>query len=390
MKTTAALRQNIRKRWYCSDLRYNHRHKLCQQRSNLGATKYQSGDTQNSGRGSGGIAGMASISADEKFEDLVFTGTYESASTDSSGGIFGYLNGEGSVQDCINYAKIDGYSNAGGIVGTLNYENSSAVNIYYCVNTGNITGNGRIGGIVGSYEAETTNSHQLYLTNSANYGEINCEGNSGSGVQAYGGIVGCSPTQGLNIQSCANHGYVHGSGSYHGIGGIVGTIGYDPNGAYVNNNAHVSYCANFGKIENSGSDAHIGGIVGFLEEGFNEDEDSYLHDCYNEGAIPSEQSDDNGGIVGYVDRYSPTKRCINFGKISYGNGCMGTHKNFATYYYSSLYYLENSGKGWNAGSFTESEQDDTSTFKNFDFNSVWIMSGGRPKLRSCPFQDVSF
>ena len=59
-----------------------------------------------------------------------------------------------------------------------------------------------------------------------------------------------------------------------------------------------------------------------------------------------------------------------------------------------LYYREGSGKGWNADSFTDDGAKKKSTFKNFDFDNIWVIDSdgskneGYPYLKDCPFQFI--
>lgn len=117
------------------------------------------------------------------------------------------------------------------------------------------------------------------------------------------------------------------------------------------------------------------------------------HDCYNTGSVISDQHSENGGVIGCVDHYGEVVRCINIGKVSYGNGVVGTHHG-TIWHHHDLYYLENSGKGWCADSFPESKKKDKSTFHGFNFNDDWAiddtnsMNNGYPYLRNCLFQSI--
>lgn len=332
----------------------------------------------------GGVIGSVYFVNDIRCENITFNG-FVNAVTNSVGGICGSADGSGRFHDCINYGSV--YSSeghyVGGVVGYVDYV-SGYPYFRYCVNAGKVSGNGSVGGVAGYLYG--LYGHPMFVEYCANYGEVVCSGNT-SGLQAYGGIVGAVPNQETRIRYCVNHGYVHGSGSYHGVGGIVGSIGNDPDGAqfYEFYNAAIESCANYGEINNDGF-AHIGGIVGYLEEGYQE-HDSYIYNCYNRGAISSDQDDDNGGIVGYVDHLTTVKYCINFGKVSYGNAMIGDKK--ASLDNAYLYMLEGSGGDWKAtDEFSESEKGLASTYEKFDFDNVWMISGGWPLLKNCPFQSV--
>lgn len=84
------------------------------------------------------------------------------------------------------------------------------------------------------------------------------------------------------------------------------------------------------------------------------------------------------------------QNCYNAKKVSYGNGIIGTHKGGSIFYHHNLYVLEDSGKYWCADKFKESDKSKESTYKGFDFKSVWAVStstnNGFPYLRDCPYQ----
>ena len=175
-------------------------------------------------------------------------------------------------------------------------------------------------------------------------------------------------------------------------------MGKDPGGVTIGNNMELAYCCNRGNISSDNVDSHVGGILGYQEEGNDYDENHWMtHDCYNSGSITSDQKSDNGGIVGCVDSYSEVVRCINIGKVSpNGNGVVGTRKSSVIWHHHDLYYLDGTGSGWCAESFSDSEKKNTSTFNNFDFSGkgVWIIdsdnskNNGFPYLRDCPFQSI--
>ena len=89
--------------------------------------------------------------------------------------------------------------------------------------------------------------------------------------------------------------------------------------------------------------------------------------------------------------------CKMHGKVSpNGNGVVGTRKSSVIWHHHDLYYLDGTGSGWCAESFSDSEKKNTSTFNNFDFSGkgVWIIdsdnskNNGFPYLRDCPFQSI--
>lgn len=107
--------------------------------------------------------------------------------------------------------------------------------------------------------------------------------------------------------------------------------------------------------------------------------------------IPSKSNSDNGGILGYADIFSNIYRCVNFGKVSHGNGTIGTHKS-GSFHHDHLYmYNDGVSKTWcSNGYVTDENRSNKNTYGGFDFNKVWDMAGGWPVLRDCPFQSVTF
>ena len=131
--------------------------------------------------------------------------------------------------------------------------------------------------------------------------------------------------------------------------------------------------------------------MGWQEQGSPDDETHYmLHNCYNMGIVPTNQDSDNGGVLGCIDHLGEVQNCYNAKKVSHGNGIIGTHKGGSIFYHHNLYVLEDSGKYWCADKFKESDKSKESTYKGFDFTSVWAVStstnNGFPYLRDCPYQ----
>jgi hypothetical protein len=78
--------------------------------------------------------------------------------------------------------------------------------------------------------------------------------------------------------------------------------------------------------------------------------------------------------------------------VHYGNVIIGYRKNGnAILYVDDNYYLEGSGGDWKAtDSFSAGEIGNSSTYKGFDFNSVWEIVDGYPYIRLNPFQRTSY
>ena len=339
----------------------------------------------------GHIRGTASITHCVNNANIV-----ENSTNTCTGGIAGKVDfTEGTYTHMINYSNIAGMEQTGGIFGYIGLETSTThnLNIQYTVNAGTVSGSRNVGGCVGRlYDDMNDVEHKISYC--ANYGKVS---NSGNGN--LGGILGQGDSKKTIIMNSANHGEIAGgSNGASQVGGIAGRMGKDPKGVTIGNNMELAYCCNRGNISSDNVDSHVGGILGYQEEGNDYDENHWMtHDCYNSGSITSDQKSDNGGIVGCVDSYSEVVRCINIGKVSpNGNGVVGTRKSSVIWQHHDLYYLDGTGSGWCAESFSDSEKKNTSTFNNFDFSGkgVWIIdsdnskNNGFPYLRDCPFQSI--
>ena len=339
----------------------------------------------------GHIRGTASITHCVNNANIV-----ENSTNTCTGGIAGKVDfTEGTYTHMINYSNIAGMEETGGIFGYIGLETSTThnLNIQYAVNAGTVSGSRNVGGCVGRlYDDMNDVEHKISYC--ANYGKVS---NSGNGN--LGGILGQGDSKKTIIMNSANHGEIAGgSNGASQVGGIAGRMGKDPKGVTIGNNMELAYCCNRGNISSDNVDSHVGGILGYQEEGNDYDENHWMtHDCYNSGSITSDQKSDNGGIVGCVDSYSEVVRCINIGKVSpNGNGVVGTRKSSVIWHHHDLYYLDGTGSGWCAESFSDSEKKNTSTFNNFDFSGkgVWIIdsdnskNNGFPYLRDCPFQSI--
>ena len=314
--------------------------------------------------------------------------------SDSTGGIIGRLNQFdcATCENLINYGEISGTNYTGGIIGDI-HEEGKAKNFYLknAVNVGKVTGTGQVGGCVGHYWASGILNLGIetihYILYCANYGEVN--GSNGGNV---GGIIGYFNARKAVVSHSANHGKVYGSGSDVKVGGIAGRMGSnDEAGTALPNNMELSYSCNFGEVGSNTGNANVGGLLGWQEQGSPDDETHYmLHNCYNMGIVPTNQDSDNGGVLGCIDHLGEVQNCYNAKKVSHGNGIIGTHKGGSIFYHHNLYVLEDSGKYWCADKFKESDKSKESTYKGFDFKSVWAIStstnNGFPYLRDCPYQ----
>ncbi|MDE6027631.1 MAG: hypothetical protein K2G23_06135 [Muribaculaceae bacterium] len=305
-----------------------------------------------------------------------------------------------------------GEDQTGGIVGQLDKEypyglqtsSSRRFELKWCVNIGAVTGNRYVGGIVGIHNNLDYNyigNENDYLTSSAadilftycmNGGEIKGQGVDGSigGVfkdtSGVGGILGFSGRY-AGIMNCANHGNVYGVSRFHGVGGVVGSAGFDAAMTGMTDrfrNVDVKQCMNSATVSSGNRDTYVGGVVGYLEEGNKSD----VSECYNTGAVPCNQSHDSGGIIGTVDHLTNIYRCVNRGMVSHGNAMIGTHKAGSLFDHGALYFLDGTGKNWpSAIKVSKTDFTKDSSFGGLDFNNIWIMTVEGPELRDCPWQN---
>lgn len=313
---------------------------------------------------------------------------------DATGGVIGKLQFlAGGYHHLLNYAKVEGNTNVGGIIRIVECDvTDMKFDLNNCVNTASVDGTADVGGVVGrlipSSSTPTKNSQLSYC---ANYGTIS----SVSGN--LGGIIGRGSSKRMRVLNSANHGQIEGGSQVKYVGGIAGSLGVDADYTRQDSNMEMAFCCNRGTIAADNSGAFVGGLLGYQEEGELLNDSKWItHDCYNMGTVTSNQSSDNGGVIGCVDHTAEVRRCINVGKVSYGNGVVGTHKSGSVWYHYDLYYLENSGGGWSASSFKESNKKTSSTFSHFDFSNVWVtdnnnaMNNGYPYLIDCPYQSLYY
>lgn len=258
----------------------------------------------------------------------IISGIYINDNTLPYQGLFGYLNGfvkniiieksliagrsyigsiagsinDGEIANCINNGNVIGEQYVGGIAGqSLNTNKISKIKD--CFNSGLITGNfvatsrsTMIGGIVGENNG--------IIDNCNNNGNLSLES------KAYvGGIVGQNSYQVINSYNMGSFTITQNAADRYGInsriGGIVGS-NYAA-GIENDNNKYIKNCFNTGAIEGKAND--VGGVAGYSAYD--------IYDCYNSGnlSISGATASGLGGVVGSVTSCS-IKRCYNTGTIT--------------------------------------------------------------------------
>ena len=255
----------------------------------------------------GGIIGYAS---DTQISDCgVKTETFNNGNNSAImvGGIIGQASCSSHCEfsNLVNYSNISSGSNyIGGIFGSM--VAGTSVKINKVVNLGKISATNNVGGIIGK-----TSGKDIEVYDAANFGSI--QGIAGDKECGVGGIAGAAEDA-ITIYKSVNHGNItiNRNAKYYGAGGILGYV--------KQGGAHVRYCCNRANIDypKDKEDSHgIGGIVGSIEKA-NDNDDSYVLDCYNMGEINGQQkatstlgTDYRGGIVGNLGSHGRCYRAVN-------------------------------------------------------------------------------
>ena len=306
----------------------------------------------------GGIIGYAS---DTQISDCgVKTETFNNGNNSAImvGGIIGQASCSSHCEfsNLVNYSNISSGSNyIGGIFGSM--VAGTSVKINKVVNLGKISATNNVGGIIGK-----TSGKDIEVYDAANFGSI--QGIAGDKECGVGGIAGAAEDA-ITIYKSVNHGNItiNRNAKYYGAGGILGYV--------KQGGAHVRYCCNRANIDypKDKEDSHgIGGIVGSIEKA-NDNDDSYVLDCYN-----------MGGIVGNLGSHGRCYRAVNGGYVRFGNAGVGYgNKNNLTH----IYISPGTGKDFGATSIPLPIREDKNIYQGFDFTGdhdpnrqpVWVLGG---------------
>ena len=324
----------------------------------------------------GGIIGYAS---DTQISDCgVKTETFNNGNNSAImvGGIIGQASCSSHCEfsNLVNYSDISSGSNyIGGIFGSM--VAGTSVKINKVVNLGKISATNNVGGIIGK-----TSGKDIEVYDAANFGVI--QGIAGDKECGVGGIAGTAEDA-ITIYKSVNHGNItiNRNAKYYGAGGILGYV--------KQGGAHVRYCCNRANIDypKDKEDSHgIGGIVGSIEKA-NDNDDSYVLDCYNMGEINGQQkatstlgTDYRGGIVGNLGSHGRCYRAVNGGYVRFGNAGVGYgNKNNLTH----IYISPGTGKDFGATSIPLPIREDKNIYQPFDFTGdhdpnrqpVWVLGG---------------
>ena len=300
----------------------------------------------------GGITGISSgsVSGCSVSGSISAASDRNKSDTFECGGIAGYNNDGGVVENCTNDADITAMDHVGGIVGM------NAGTVRGSINNGDIIANYYFGGVVGHTQS--------------------------SGATCL--IEGCANTGDLTMDEPSGYG----RGAAY-LGGIISRI-YSPN-------TTVRRCYNTGDLtvgtSSSSSDMRIGGIVGQTNK------PGTLSDCYNTGSATIEGRANYGGIVGVIsDDAVVISNCHSVGGITVNGGTGSLCYGFGSFdenpsaIISGCYALDTgTGSGFAGGDVPEMEQSgllssasmaDAASFAGWDFTTVWELTNGLyPTLR---------
>ena len=202
------------------------------------------------------------------------------------------------IEKCKNYGTLEitgndyGYGGAGGIIGVSSGEETEINN---CINYGKITGLHNSGGILATARCDVT------IRDCKNLGMISISGNN----KVVGGIVAWKSNKTLEIINSENKGNIKGTRECGGIIGSASGAGWDSIlDTYIYN------CYNTGKIQ---TDNIAGGIIG--QQGTTATQNHvYINNSYNLGKTVGKQT---GNIVGIITTASRTDTKTEFTNVYY-------------------------------------------------------------------------
>ena len=279
------------------------------------------------------------------------------------------VSGETKIENCTNYAVMNGNFPTGGILG----EAKAKVTILGCVNYGEIGSTDKTGmtsygnengGIAGKLSAEG-----CVIENCYNHGELINPSIAG-GVVRVGGIVGEVSGKNCVIRGCYNDAKI--SANFE-VGGIAGKAG---------EGLTIESCYNTGDVLAqyiNGGQTGVGGILGSAAYKKN----VVIKDVYNTGKITDTSGGYSaagaGGIVGYTNNTLTITSAYNAGTVSvngqtpHGSIIGGSYKSTATL--TNVYWLEGTDTAMCSGSFTSSTGTDTAASTSAQLKALYTDLG---------------
>ena len=348
------------------------------------------------------VGGIVGDCGDVIIENCSFSGTVV-GNGDKVGGIVGEGDVYIPVKNCTSAGSVTGQGYVGGIGG------GSYFNATECSNSARVSGTHHVGGVVGGGGTVTKCSNTGYVTGTgfyaagiAGYAQVteNCV-NFGD-VNGIDDVCGISPRG--TVSNCENNGYIVGDYSVAGIvsggdatncinTGDVKAKSSTGNCAGITCSGNAYQCKNSGNISSLGD--CTGGIVGRMFE------NKVVAQCYNTGDVTGGMY--TGGIAGWFN--GTISDCYTIGDISGGRytgglaglayGVASAARCYVMGYISGYGIFGDAGKDakmnycYNGTSsspvYSDIQMQTQSTFKTFDFDTVWTMEGNEnypyPELR---------
>jgi filamentous hemagglutinin family protein len=287
--------------------------------------------------------------------------------TEGNVGLFGYSDPGSVIQNLgLVGGSVTGLFSVGGLVGT-----NDGGHISNSYSTGNVSGDDSVGGLVGtnigvvsnSYATGTVASNHVlsYLGGlvGINEGQISNSFATGNviGVNIVGGLVGRNSYSGT-VTSSYSSGYVNGSDE---VGGLVG--------------------ANIGNVSNSyatglvSGNQFVGGLVGLNAPGT-------VSNSYATGNVTG--TSEVGGLVGGEEGQISNSYATG---VVVGNDFVGglVGRKYDGEIINSYWNTTNAefglGMGWPDGAtgLSSAQMQQQSNFSGFDFDTTWVIYGGRTK-----------
>ncbi|MEI7436515.1 MAG: clostripain-related cysteine peptidase, partial [bacterium] len=216
------------------------------------------------------------------------------------GGLVGELTtgadvGAVTVSNCLNSARVNGASDAGGVAGRVLAQGDAI--IANCSNEGALTAGGiEIGGVVG---AVLSTKLSVTMDRCLNAGPVT------AAADYVGGIVGQTQGGDVIVNGCQNSGNIVVTGAGHQYAGGVAGLTSASMPTFVN-------CINGGDVHGQN---YVGGVAGMVPVS--------IKNCSNEGLV--EGADRVGGVAGAVQGsggVASVDNCMNSGQVT-GSGRVG-------------------------------------------------------------------
>ncbi len=346
-------------------------------------------------------------------KDLVVKGTASNPNYDvvttsdvaNYAGIVGVAFSYSTLDNCINYAKVQAGVGGKAMGGVMGLANGDQITISKCKNYGDIKNNiGLCGGLVGNIQG-TAGGAANSITSCYNFGKIDVTASAASAVT--GGLIGKLSAPGVTtVEKCGNHGAVTmAANSNGGTGGLIGVMNGPAN--EDNGRTTVSQCYNVGTVVGFSNTSGLVSLCNTANAAYTQ-----ILNSYNRGTITfgTRTAANSAGVAGNATANYTIKvvNCYNAGTatgtasgadkfsgiVSANTIPAGGTDNFTGV--SGCYYLENIGySGGIGGSITPADAAGKAEVKAASFfaaaisgwdTAIWSFTGSFPALVNNPEQ----